>query len=191
MTLTESTGMPPKKQTTKTGIAKAIGVKIADARAQRGRPQSQVAKAVGVVTQVVSHYEIGFCSPSIERLCMIASALDIEPRELMPSLMDLRSIARLAGRPMVTALKRVPVHPVQPLTPKEVCSVDVGRRIEERRVAAGLTQDQVAQRISEMSRTITRSAISQWENGQAMPMVDRLCEVAAALGCDPGELLTG
>lgn len=55
--------------------------------------------------------------------------------------------------------------------------------IKEMRKAAGLSQEAVAEKLN-----VTQGAISQWETGQASPMMDKLPELARILGCDVSEL---
>lgn len=193
--------MPPKKKKKKTAkqtkaratrslIVDFVGEKIAYARVMLGRTQSDVAVRLGIKSSVVSHSEIGFSPPSIEKLCLLAVALGVDPGSLLPDVEQVREMLKSSGRSSRGLAKARPAP--APRKPTNVCAADIGRRIESRRVEAGLTQQQVASRISDAgSRGITRSAIGQWETGLAMPRIDRLCEVAAALGCDPGELLTG
>ena len=61
----------------------------------------------------------------------------------------------------------------------------VGRAIARHRVAANLTQEQVAERLG-----IGNEAVSRMERGVVMPTVQRLVELADIFGCDASELLT-
>ncbi|RWT33899.1 LexA family transcriptional repressor [Aeromonas caviae] len=64
--------------------------------------------------------------------------------------------------------------------------MNVNERIKSRRMACGLTQDQVANRVG-----VTRVAVSHWERGGADPNGRYLNELAAALGVSVDWLLTG
>ena len=64
--------------------------------------------------------------------------------------------------------------------------MNVNERIKSRRMACGLTQDQVASRVG-----VTRVAVSHWERGGADPNGRYLNELAAALGVSVDWLLTG
>lgn len=62
--------------------------------------------------------------------------------------------------------------------------MSLGQRIRSLRVAAGLTQRQMAERIGVCTSTVT-----QWEIGMSVPRVKRLDAIAEALGVAPGELV--
>jgi transcriptional regulator with XRE-family HTH domain len=61
----------------------------------------------------------------------------------------------------------------------------VGRAIARNRVAAGLTQEQVAEQLG-----IGNEAVSRIERGLVMPNVARLMELADTFDCDIADLLT-
>lgn len=61
----------------------------------------------------------------------------------------------------------------------------VGRAIARNRVAAALTQEQVAEQLG-----IGNEAVSRIERGLVMPNVARLMELADAFDCDIADLLT-
>ena len=61
----------------------------------------------------------------------------------------------------------------------------VGRAIAKYRMAADLTQEQVAERLG-----IGNEAVSRIERGLVMPNVARLMQLADAFGCDISDLLT-
>jgi transcriptional regulator with XRE-family HTH domain len=61
----------------------------------------------------------------------------------------------------------------------------VGRAIARNRVAAGLTQEQVAEQLG-----IGNEAVSRIERGLVMPNVARLMELADIFDCDISDLLT-
>jgi transcriptional regulator with XRE-family HTH domain len=60
----------------------------------------------------------------------------------------------------------------------------IGSQIAERRRLANLTQAQLAERIDVATETISRV-----ERGATVPSVASLARIAAALGCEPYELL--
>ena len=64
--------------------------------------------------------------------------------------------------------------------------IKIGRFIAERRKSAGLTQVQLAQRLS-----ITDKAVSKWERGMAMPDTSIMLELCDILGISVNELLSG
>lgn len=61
----------------------------------------------------------------------------------------------------------------------------VGRAIARQRIAANLTQEQVAERLS-----IGNEAVSRMERGVVIPTVARLFELADIFECDAADLLT-
>ncbi|WP_076884233.1 helix-turn-helix transcriptional regulator [Burkholderia pseudomallei] len=61
----------------------------------------------------------------------------------------------------------------------------VGQAIASRRVAAGLSQERVAEALG-----ITREAVSRMETGGAVPSVVRLAELAEIFHCAMEDLLT-
>ncbi|MGM9663163.1 MAG: helix-turn-helix transcriptional regulator [Oscillospiraceae bacterium] len=62
----------------------------------------------------------------------------------------------------------------------------VGTHIKRLRAARGLTQEALAERLF-----VTRQAVSAWETGKALPDVDTLQRIAAALDADVTELIYG
>lgn len=60
----------------------------------------------------------------------------------------------------------------------------VGEAIREARLAAGMTQEQLAQ-----TSRVSRSAIARLELGEASTQIDRLWDIAAALGTEPDQIL--
>ena len=61
----------------------------------------------------------------------------------------------------------------------------IGQCIAKRRLAANLTQDQVAEKLG-----IGYEAISRMERGKSIPTIIRLAELAEIFGCGIQELLT-
>ncbi len=57
--------------------------------------------------------------------------------------------------------------------------------IKKLRVARGLTQAQLAERVG-----TARSTVAKWETGASMPRIAVLCRLAEVLGCSVDELLT-
>lgn len=62
---------------------------------------------------------------------------------------------------------------------------DIGKRIKQRRVALGITQDDLAKKIGYTDR----SSIAKIENGEASFTIERLNLMAAALGTTTQEFL--
>lgn len=61
----------------------------------------------------------------------------------------------------------------------------VGRAIARQRTRAGLTQEEVAERLG-----VGNEAVSRIERGIVIPNIARLFELAAIFGCEAAELLT-
>ena len=61
----------------------------------------------------------------------------------------------------------------------------IGQCIAKRRLAANLTQDQVAEKLG-----IDYEAVSRMERGKSVPTVLRVVELADIFGCEVQELLT-
>lgn len=59
----------------------------------------------------------------------------------------------------------------------------LGQRIRHARTNAGLTTDQLADRVG-----VTRGAVSQWEAGIAAPAADKQLKLASALRLDWADL---
>ncbi|MCM1183587.1 MAG: phosphoribosylformylglycinamidine cyclo-ligase [Roseburia sp.] len=64
--------------------------------------------------------------------------------------------------------------------------IKVGNFIMEKRKALGLTQQQLADRLS-----VSFQAVSKWENGTAYPNIEILCDLALALDVTVDEILAG
>lgn len=56
--------------------------------------------------------------------------------------------------------------------------------IKEKRIASGITQAQLAEKLG-----VDRSTIAKWETGAGLPTADKLRPLAKALGCTIDELL--
>lgn len=56
-------------------------------------------------------------------------------------------------------------------------TIDLGKKIKSLRHSAGLTQEQLAQKLS-----VTPQAVSKWESGTSMPDIQLLPELSVALG---------
>lgn len=63
-----------------------------------------------------------------------------------------------------------------------------GRRIEAARLTQGLTQAQLAERITAAGYPTTFQSVSTWERGESMPKPAGMVALAAALGYRVGEL---
>ena len=64
--------------------------------------------------------------------------------------------------------------------------IKIGRFIAERRKSIGLTQAQLAEKLS-----ITDRAVSKWENGKSLPDSSIMLELCAELGITVNDLLSG
>ena len=62
----------------------------------------------------------------------------------------------------------------------------IGGNLKKLRVAQGLTQDQLAEKLH-----VTRQAVSNWERNVSHPDLDQLEDIAAALGVEVTTLLYG
>ena len=65
----------------------------------------------------------------------------------------------------------------------------IGERIRGARIAAGLTQESLAQRLRDEGMPITKQAVSNYEAGKRTPSPMALMRVANALGVTPSSLL--
>lgn len=70
------------------------------------------------------------------------------------------------------------------LSTKMMNAEKIGQCIAKRRLAANLTQDQVAEKLG-----IGYEAISRMERGKSIPTIIRLAELAEIFGCGIQELL--
>ncbi len=71
-------------------------------------------------------------------------------------------------------------------TGKEGNPMTIGGNLKKLRVAQGLTQDQLAEKLH-----VTRQAVSNWERNVSHPDLDQLEVIAAALGVEVTTLLYG
>lgn len=62
--------------------------------------------------------------------------------------------------------------------------VKVGMKISEFRRAAGLSQEELAEKLF-----VTRQALSKWENGLSIPSIDTLCELSKMFAVSFEEIL--
>lgn len=73
----------------------------------------------------------------------------------------------------------------KPLRPGDV----LGRRVREARTALGWTQQQLADRLTEIGRTTDRATITRTEKGQTLAALDMVIALGAALHVPPVHLL--
>jgi transcriptional regulator with XRE-family HTH domain len=73
----------------------------------------------------------------------------------------------------------------QALRPGEI----FGRRVRESRAALGWTQQQLADRLTEIGRKTDRATIARTEKGQTLAALDMVIAIAAALHVPPVHLL--
>lgn len=62
--------------------------------------------------------------------------------------------------------------------------LDIGRNIKRTRVESGQTQKQLSERLD-----VTQQMVQKYEKGTASITLDRLKEIAKALGCEASELM--
>ncbi len=73
------------------------------------------------------------------------------------------------------------------VTPEQqIVRRSLGEVLRERRQAAGLTQEWVAEQLG-----VSRQAVSKWETGSAEPSTSNLLALAKLYGIGPGDLLRG
>ncbi len=73
------------------------------------------------------------------------------------------------------------------VTPEQqIVRRSLGEVLRERRQAAGLTQEWVAEQLG-----VSRQAVSKWETGSAEPSTSNLLALAKLYAIDPGDLLRG
>lgn len=70
-------------------------------------------------------------------------------------------------------------------TPASAAAEEFGRRLRQRRQAKKLTQLDLAYQAG-----ATVSAISKYENGQVLPSINTLLDLAYVLEIDPGRLIS-
>jgi len=58
------------------------------------------------------------------------------------------------------------------------------RSIKERRIAAGLTQTELAEKIG-----VSQATVGMWETGNRTPRASKLLELSKLLGCSVEDLL--
>ena len=60
----------------------------------------------------------------------------------------------------------------------------IGEKITELRVAANISQEQLAEKIN-----VSRQSVSKWEMGQALPQIDKVLQLCELFGISTDELL--
>jgi transcriptional regulator with XRE-family HTH domain len=130
------------------GTPKTLGDIIREARKQRGWTQASLAEQLDVSSGAVSQWESNTIRPALPTVTAIAKLFDISTDTLLGTL------SADAGRP----------------------GPDVGAAILARRMALGLSQAELADRLK-----TDKSTISRWESGETALNADRLLEVSAAL----------
>ncbi|HZC04418.1 MAG TPA: XRE family transcriptional regulator [Ktedonobacterales bacterium] len=68
-------------------------------------------------------------------------------------------------------------------------SAMIAERIRQARLAAGLTQNEVAQRLATLGHPITTAGLSKYEHGKSMPRAQQLLMLAQALAVKPSYFL--
>ena len=69
---------------------------------------------------------------------------------------------------------------------QETIRRSLGEALKDHRQRCGMTQEFVAESLS-----VSRQAVSKWENGAAEPSTSNLLALAKLYGVDPGDLLRG
>lgn len=87
--------------------------------------------------------------------------------------------------PTSGAVYESPVMTVQAKRMRTV-SIALGKRIAALRVERGLTQEMLAEKLDS-----AKSVVSRIETGAIVPSLNRLVEIADALGTDVGDLFVG
>ena len=62
--------------------------------------------------------------------------------------------------------------------------MDIGKNVRDRRVQAGLTQAELAERLD-----VSRGLIARIERNEKEPSLCMLFNISEALGCEPAEML--
>jgi transcriptional regulator with XRE-family HTH domain len=70
--------------------------------------------------------------------------------------------------------------------PRPARDIAFGKRVQERRTAAGLTQEGLAHQLG-----VSVFTVSRWEQGRSKPDIDGLYALASALGVKAADLLPG
>ena len=61
----------------------------------------------------------------------------------------------------------------------------IGEKIAELRIAAGMSQEELAEHID-----VSRQSVSKWEMDQALPQIDKVLQLCELFGISTDELLT-
>ncbi|MEX6800028.1 helix-turn-helix domain-containing protein [Pseudomonas aeruginosa] len=81
-------------------LRKSIGARLQALRKARSLTQADLAYRVDCETVLISRYERGINTPSVEQLLKIARALNVTPGELLPVDQDLDRERLIALRPL-------------------------------------------------------------------------------------------
>lgn len=108
------------------------------------------------------------------------------PTHIILTIEEYRDLQKaLASHPTVTeSLKRLQDPALKTYTMEEVARLVFGNNIRACREHAGLTQEELANRIG-----CTQSYISQIEHVEARPTLGTLQKIAEAIGCSVGDLV--
>lgn len=142
-----------------------IGDNIRRIRRDAGKTLEDLAVVAGTSAQNFGQYERGERTCGIMQLCYIARILGCTIDDL------------LEGTECGDVIRpRLPV-------PAEGAAT-LGERIRSLRKAAGLTQDELGQRLR-----VEKSSVSEWESDKRAPVYSRLQAIAAALNVTVAQLL--
>ena len=75
----------------------ALAINIRDARRRKGLAQEALAHESGVARSYVSTIERGLANLTLDHLVRLADILDVEPRDLVPTRKQIRTVAKILG----------------------------------------------------------------------------------------------
>lgn len=117
----------------------------------------QVSKATGVSQSTFSDWKTGRATPKVDKLCKIAEYFGVTINYLLDN---------------------------DTTTEKERNAMNFGGNLRKHRIAVGLTQTQLAEKVG-----VTASCITMWENNDRKPDIIFLKQLANIFSCTTDELL--
>lgn len=142
-----------------------IGDNIRRIRRDAGKTLEDLAVVAGTSAQNFGQYERGERTCGIMQLCYIARILGCTIDDL------------LEGTECGDVIRPRPGNSAEG-------AATLGERIRSLRKAAGLTQEELGQRLR-----VEKSSVSEWEGGKRAPVYSRLQAIAAALNVTVAQLL--
>lgn len=131
--------------------------RLKEVRTKRNMTQRQLAEQLHISPQVYSRYEKGDREMPISLLMEISNLFNVSVDYLLDS---------------------------DTTTEKERNVMSFGENLREHRIAVGLTQAQLAQKIG-----VSKACIGMWENNDRKPDIISLKQLANIFGCTTDELL--